>query len=840
MLSKNGLTITQVIFLICIAFQLSSQSVSGFIYNEENTPIPFANVYIKNLQTGTSSDVQGRYFYQFTDQGYYELVITSVGFEDQQVKILIENNKTVVKNIWLRQDVKLLNDVVVNSKDRDPAYEIIKNAVKKRSYWNSQIKSSKAKVYIKAKEIISEKERKRREKKKKQQEVAEKNKITNNNPDVFEENEKKKKQQINKLASSINMLEINMDRHYQYPNKIKEIRTAYKKYGSSYGLFFNNTIENEFNFYDGLMRLPKLNEVPLVSPLNTISAITYKFELVETTFLDGRMLYKIKMSPRKRGNATYKGHIWIQDSTFNVHKVDLSLHKGGLLIYDDFQVIQEYEFSDTTMVLKRQEFNYKSKAGRSRFTGQTIVRYSNYEINPEFPKKYFRNEMGVTTKEAYKRDSSYWDKIRPEPLTIEEQEYQRIKDSIYDLTHSEVYLDSIDSVFNKISFLDVVWDGVYFTNRKKKRYWGVSSLAGMLDPFQIGGVRVGPEASIFKKWENEQYVDLGAQLNWSIQNWDPKGYLSAVFRYDPLHSGVVSFYGGRQFDLVVMNDALTNLFVRNNWIENDFLIFGHSREYLNGFFINSSLSLSERRSIEKYNFSPITDSLFGGNQVEPFSTYQAANLDVVFSYTPFQKFLREPYRKVILGSKWPTFSLGFTKGLNGVFGSDVNFDLIEAQVKQTFQLVTFGTSSYKLTGGQFVNTEDLRYVDYKIFPRGDQWFFASLMQSMQIQDTSLNATDAYLKAHFTHHFNGVLVNFLPLIRRLGIHAVAGTSALYIRESNYRYFEWFGGLERTFRIDRRRLRLGIYVVDAVSNYSPIKPRIKFAVNFYRIRDNSWGY
>ena len=48
----------------------------------------------------------------------------------------------------------------------------------------------------------------------------------------------------NEIPQNSNMTEIEMVRYYQYPNKVKEVRNAVKKYGSSYGLFFTNTIEN--------------------------------------------------------------------------------------------------------------------------------------------------------------------------------------------------------------------------------------------------------------------------------------------------------------------------------------------------------------------------------------------------------------------------------------------------------------------------------------------------------------------------------------------------------------------------------------------------------------------
>ena len=459
-----------VIFLfILIQFSVFSQSVTGYVFDENNTPVPFANIYVKASQQGTSTDGEGKYTYQFTNQGIYDIIVTSVGFTTKEFTVSLEDNGEVIKNIWLKTDVKQLKELIITSKGRDPAYGIINKAIKNKKKWNSQIKSSKCEVYIKGKEVITEKEKKKRARKKRQEERQKKLEEAvkeKTEEELFDEATKKKEREISKLAYSINMMEVKMDRHFQYPNKVKEIRTAYKKYGNTFGLFFKNTIENEFNFYDNLMDLYKLNTVPLVSPLNSLSVLTYKFKLIETKFDSGIMVWKIEVTPRKKGNATWEGHIWIRDNTFNIDKVDLSLKKGGLLKYNEFRIQQEYAFNEDSVLLTyKQVFDYVEKSGRTSFTGKTTVVYSNYELDVTFPKRYFSNEVGVTTAEAYERDSSYWDRIRPEPLTKKEQRFQSVKDSIYDYVNSPAYLDSVDSVYNKVTFLDVVWNGVGFRNR---------------------------------------------------------------------------------------------------------------------------------------------------------------------------------------------------------------------------------------------------------------------------------------------------------------------------------------------------------------------------------------
>ena len=819
--------------------------MSGYVFDENNTPVPFANIYIKSKQTGTSTDIKGRYFYQFTNHGIYDVVVTAVGFHTQEFKIKVEDNKGIVKNIWLKTNIKELNEVVIKSKGRDPAYGIIKKAVDNKKRWKNQVKSSKVDVYIKAKEVITKKESKKRERKRKERErkkKLEEASKSKTDEEIFEEATKKKSREINKLSNSINMLEIKMNRHYQFPNKVKEIRTAYKKYGSTFGLYYKNTIQDEFVFYNNLMYLPKLNKAPLISPLNTISVLTYKFKLVKTTFKDSKMLFKIKVTPRKRGNATFNGFIWILDETFNLDKVDLTLHKGGLVKYTDFRVYQEYEFNkDSILLLTNQVFDYMEKSGKTRFTGKTTVNYSNYEINPVFPKKYFGNEVGITTQEAMDRDSSYWVKIRPKPLTVEEQRFQYVKDSIYEYLNSPAYLDSVDSVYNKITFMDVIWNGVGHRDRKNKQSWSFGSIPELISMEPVSGFRLGPGISYFKKWENEKNINVRAAISWGILNSDTKGSLSVSHKYDPMHEGYMSIRASRSFDILVTSDAVSNLFERANWIEADRLNFRTHRELFNGFFGYFEFNFEDRKSINNYKHTKIFDALFDKPNIAiNFAGYQSTSLGFAVWYTPFQKYMLEPKRKVILGSKWPTFNLYYLKGVNGLLGSKIDFDYIRFNINQNFKVRTLGTSSYRFSAGKFLSKRNLKREDYKIFPRSDKWFFASFLQSMQLQDTTINVTDHYFQLNYIHHFNGAVINFVPLIKKLGIHTVIGTSGLLIPTSNYRYAEVFAGVERTFKISRTRFRLGVYFVEAKSNYNNIKPRIKFGINFYSFRNDDWGF
>ena len=829
------------IFCLFAFGQLSAlaQSISGFIYDETNAPVPFANVYIKNTQSGTAADAQGKYYLQLNDPGVIDLVITAVGYENQEVKVKVAHREDAVKNVWLLLDHQELAEVSVNARKRDPAYDIIAKAIDAKPRWNNQLQSSSCDVYIKAAEVITEKEKKKREKQLERQAKREEDEATEEDPDEVEKREKQAA--INKIANGRNMAEVQMKRYYQQPKDIKEIREGFKKYGDITALFYTSTNEADFNFYDNLMEMGNLNELPVISPLHPTSIVTYKFKLEEIITGGNHLVYRISVTPRKKGNASWEGQIWVVNDLYCISKVDLALSEEGLMIYRSFNIEQDFEIQgDSLVLLKRQEFDYESKGGSRTFVGNTIARYENYDLNPSFDKKFFKNEVAVTEQDAYDKDSTYWGKIRPEPLTKEEQRYQRIKDSILTITTSEHYLDSLDSAFNRITALDILWEGVGFSNRVKKQYLYLPSVPAFINPFEIGGLRLGPTGYYFKKWKNEKYIGIGGRLDMGVRNNDIKGSLNIRYRFDPMHQGYVGIYGGKMFNTIVDNDAVTFLFQRSNWIEEYRINPYVTRELFPGLIGAFIVEYVDRLPIDQYKFGALTEDWFGGNEPLTFSRYQTVIATFQLQYTPFQKYMTEPYRKVILGSKWPTFEAEYKRGIPNFLGSDINFDYAEVAIRQNFKLRTFGTTSYHVKSGKFFNKQDLRYVDYKIFPRGDKYFFASLMQSMQIQDTTLYANDIYVQAHLIHHFNGSFMNLIPLVNKLGIHSVVGASGLYIKDSGYLYGEWFAGAERYFKASRARWRFGVYFVDAVSNFGSIQPRIKFAINRYSLRDQSWGY
>ncbi|RFC53113.1 DUF5686 family protein [Brumimicrobium aurantiacum] len=826
------------IYLIFIVFvfigntSIGQYVLKGKIVDESNIGIPFADIYVKNnSDLRTRADIDGNYLMRL-QVGEYYIVVSATGFETREYYTIINEKDNVQHMQLFPVNIKSLEEYDVSVKRRNVGREIVLKTVEHKSQFDYNQFPYSSDVYIRARDKKSLTEKGWEDYFEDQEKDEEDARF-----DDVEELKRKKLDQI----SNLNMIEVEMHRSYAPPNNIKEIRTAYKKRGDDRNLYFTTTAKSHFNFFQNTMYLNDLSKSPILSPISTAGILSYKYQLVDKIQRDSLpVLNKIKISSRSSSVSTLDGFVYIQDSTWLVEKLEFKIVKGNLYIYDEFSIAQDFEiYGDSMCVLKSQTMDYSVSYRKEIFNGRTIVNYSNYDFNPQFDKNHFGNEVAVTTKEAYERDSSYWTSSRLTPLTLEEQNYIRKQDSIERLFTKSSYLDSIDSVFNKINFWKVVWFGIDRRNRAKKTQWSFSSLAAMMRPIYIAGPRIGPDIDYFKKWDNEKTINAFVRSDVGLLNGDVKGAANVTHLYNPFRQSRVGLFFTHNYGLIRSYDAITQVLLRDNFIERTSGTLYHDFEILNGLYLESNLTYVNRRALsDDINFVHWFDEVLDNNEPTDFQPYDGLITEFTLRYTPFQKYMREPNRKVILGSKWPTFYVFYEKGIPKLFGSEVNHDYIRFGMRQTFKVFTFGTSKYHITTGKFLNQKLLRAPDMKYHRRSDPIWFSNPLFSYQDLDSTLPTQDWYFESHFIHHFNGALINKIPFMKKTRISTVAGGGYLWVPEHKWVHYEAYAGLERVFKFAKRRLRIGAYA--AFSNGNQISPRTTFKVSFAILDERSMKF
>ncbi len=93
--------------------------------------LPYASILVKGTGKGTSANNEGKYFLNL-DSGSYTIVCQYVGYERKEKKITV-GNENIVLDFQLASQQLSLAEVVVKPGGEDPAYEIIRQAIKKEN-----------------------------------------------------------------------------------------------------------------------------------------------------------------------------------------------------------------------------------------------------------------------------------------------------------------------------------------------------------------------------------------------------------------------------------------------------------------------------------------------------------------------------------------------------------------------------------------------------------------------------------------------------------------------------------------------------------------------------------
>ena len=818
-ISRNMRLIYTLLILLAPFLLVAQYRVTGRVTNNKMEPLAFASVEVRGENSGTLTEEDGSFTLDL-DAGKHVLIVSMIGFVTQEVPILVTHAGSHPGIVLANAPVGNLSAVVVRGRDR--ATDIMRNVIDHKEEILAAAGSYSCRIYIKAVQEDS---------------LESSHHAPGNHPMQGD---------TSYPFRGMGMTEAILHFDQGPGSQMKEERVAVTRWRAPEGLFYLSATQGDFNFYHNLLRVPAVSDVPILSPVSYSGLLAYRFRMAGVIHEHGKKIYVISVKPRQLSNATVEGTITILDSLWVILHTSFHFPKYHLPEYDYFEVAQDYGFmKDTAWMIARQQFTYYSKTRKKTVSGVTTASYDSFQFRKVFPKKYFGNEVSATASSAYGRDSTFWDSQRPEPLTDRQIAYLHYRDSLYTVTHASLYLDSMDRVINRVTWKKALFTGQVFSDHVKQRRWFIPPLPSLYQPFQFGGSRISTSFNYFKTYASRKDLVLSNNLSYGLRNHDVNGSIHASRLYNPFRRSYVTVSLERNFAYIFQGDAWINMLKRSNIYLNTGIGLGHNFEIVNGLVLFTDINMAFRRSVSGYQTNPQVDSLLGNiltnNHAVAFSPYNALYGQVRLQYTPAQRFIREPKEKVILGSKWPTFYVLWKKGIPGTFQSQVDFDYLETGIQQDIRLGLAGISHYTFRTGSFINTRDLRLVDYKFERKGDPLLFLNPNEAFQALDSSFPVFHRFYELHYVHEFNGLLINKIPGLKALSLREIAGGGLLIAPERNLRYAEAFAGLERIFKWPFNPLtkfKLGVYVVGSAANRFSNPIQFKIGITSWDRVHNKW--
>jgi hypothetical protein len=139
-----------------------------------------------------------------------------------------------------------------------------------------------------------------------------------------------------------------------------------------------------------------------------------------------------------------------------------------------------------------------------------------------------------------------------------------------------------------------------------------------------------------------------------------------------------------------------------------------------------------------------------------------------------ERFVTTDIYRATISSTYPILLLTYSYGFPKLLNSDYEYHKLTLNVSQWFNFATIGWSKYMIEAGKIWGT--LPYPLLRIHD-GNQTFLWDELASNLMSYYEFGS-DEYINVYYTHHFDGLLFNRIPLLRKLKWREVVSTRAIY--------------------------------------------------------------
>ena len=797
------------ILLVQISF-LSAAQIRGTITDNKGIPLSLVTVLEENTYNGTSSNEQGNYELNIKKTGKHTIVFQYLGFKTQKITVTIDKFP-FTQNIHLIEENFSLSEVVINSKD-NPANVVIRQAIASKKENSEKTARFKADFYSRG---------------------------------IFKVKDLPKKilgQKVGDMDGAVDstgtgiiyLSETVSKIIFEKPDNLKERIIASKVSGDNKGFSYNTARSTIYDFYENTLDFNS----KMISPIADNAFNYYKYKL-EGTFQDENnlMINKIKVIAKRDAEPVFEGYIYIVEDSWSIYAVDLDI-KGYRMhqeVVDVMKLKQNFSYNKNNKIWAKNTQSLQFSAGifGIKFNGKFSYVYTNYEFAKAFAKETFTNEIVSFEDNSNKKDTLYWNKIRPVPLTLEENTDYIKKDSVRTVRTSKKYLDSIDKKENKFKFLSPI-TGYSWKNSSQKKSFNYDGLAKLssLNFNTVQGWNLDSGFS-FRDWKNEEEkgksTSISTKFNYGFSDDRLRVTADYYHRFNNQNYATLTVFGGskvNQFNpetpITKFINSVSSVFFQDNYMKlyhKEFAGATYGQDVGNNFYLKGTVEYQRRKAL--FNATDykliISDDLYSSNNpllpddnlTPAFEQHHLTKIAVFAKIHFGNKYISRPDGKLnIRNDSYPTLTFGYENAFASN-ESKYEYQLITSQIRYDFEAGNKGTLGINLKAGTFIQGDNISFIDYKHFNgnrthigTGDRYL--NVFNLMPYYSNSTNKS--YFEAHLEHNDKGYIMNKIPLLNKLNSTLVLGFHALTVPDRKP-YTEFTVGLDnlgfgklKVFRFD----------------------------------------
>jgi hypothetical protein len=735
---------------------IAQTKVSGYVFDEFNEPVAFANLVFKGSTEGTTTNENGK-FYLESDETWSALTVTFIGFET--IIVPLEKKVNYDLKFILKEVASQLGQVLIvsgkQSKKNNPAIDILRKIwANKRSNGLKQFNQYEYDKYEKVEFDINTIDS-----------ALIKSKLFRGMEFVFSEVDTSRITGKTYLPMFINEA---VSKVYgdNLINKEKDVLKGNKNSGFSDNqiiIDFVDDLYSDFNVYDNYL---KFFDKSFVSPLSKTGINTYNYVLSDSAFIENKWCFNIIYYPRRKNELTFKGDFWVADTTYAIKEINLQASKSANINWvKEIYIEQEFEMlNDSLFLVKRDymmsDFAFAKKEKSRGVYGKRTTLYNNYKFDIEKDKKFYDEEVYDYDKDVYDRDDTFWSENRLEDLNKDEK-------GVYKMLDTLKTVKKFKRLYNLGSILS---SGYIEFNSLPLDYGPIFSTFGFNE---VEGLRLRAGGRTY----------FGRNDLWRLEGFMAYGFEDDKFKYgvsgkwliDKKNRFIVS--GGNRRDVEQIGASLTTStdVLGRSLASSSVVGTGANDKLTNVSLTTLGVELEPWRNLifrlggnyRTLSSASPTFSLDYNSDKGIVSEVQQYETTFSVSYFPLRKMTGFGVERREANDGFARIFAQVSRGDKSLFKSDFDYTKVQFSYIQPWQVGGFGRLTTTIEAGKTFGEVPLGLLS--VIP-GNQSYF-SIYNTFSQLDYYEFVSDTYMSFHFEHNFNGRFFSRIPFLRKLNLREI---------------------------------------------------------------------
>lgn len=509
-----------------------------------------------------------------------------------------------------------------------------------------------------------------------------------------------------------------------------------------------------------------------VSPLSNVAPSFYKYYALDTLEIDGVRCLNLGFTPHTTEAYGFVGSLYIAlDSTHALKRARFNLPKDiNMNFVQSMFFEQDFDYAeDGTRLLTKDFVSVEFFVPTvPRIYGERLNSYRDYHL--EKPRDTFLFDLPnpeLDFSEENELPAAVWDTLRHMELSTQEARTQEL---MKELRHVPIYRFTEGLV--------KICTNNFIQTKKENSQFDFGPVFSTLSSNDLEGfrIRVGGETTT----AFDKHFFLSTYIAYGFKDKRPKGMGSLEYSFNekkkyhveyPVHSLKVhcrydvdkvgdEYFGtsdGNLFtSLLSRVDDRNAIYCRDaglSYLRESYAGLAFSADYLYKTSYSTFLT-----NFQRYNHA---------GELLDLPSYSMSTMRLSLRYAPKEKFYQSRQYRFTLNKEVPIVYLSHTVGLKGLLGSDYTYNRTELSFQKRVWFSYFGYVDFFLRGVKVWNRVPYTLLDV---PSVSPSYIVD-NEAFNLMDPVEFINDQSVFWNITYYMNGLILNRIPVIRKLQLREV---------------------------------------------------------------------